>query len=88
MVTLDKIQGVNYFLMDLLSEKYRLGQAAKAFSTKWGEKINHEWEALTGLAQEETGFYDDWMEYRGIQMSLADLEQRIAEIKNGNFSFA
>ena len=88
MLTLDKKQSANYFLLELLSEQTRLRESAVILKRKHGSKLDQGWEALGEQSIEDTNLYDDWMEYQGIQMTLKDLENRILEIRRGDFSFA
>lgn len=88
MLTLDKKQSANYFLLELLSEQTRLRESAAILKRKHGSKLDQSWEALGEQSIEDTNLYDDWMEYQGIQMTLKDLENRILEIRRGDFSFA
>jgi hypothetical protein len=88
MLTLDKKQSANYFLLELLSEQTLLRESAAIFKRKHGSKLDQGWEALGEQSIEDTNLYDDWMEYQGIQMTLKDLENRILEIRRGDFSFA
>jgi hypothetical protein len=88
MLTLDKKLTVNFFLLELLSEQTRLRESAVILKRKHGPKLDQDWAALGEQSIEDTNLYDDWMEYQGIQMTLKDLENRILEIRRGDFSFA
>ena len=88
MLTLDKKQSANYFLLELLSEQTRLRESAAILKRKHGSKLDQGWAALGEQSMEDTNLYDDWMEYQGIQMTLKDLGNRILEIRRGDFSFA
>ena len=88
MLTLDKNQSAKYFLLELLSEQTRLRESAAILKRKHGSKLDQGWEALGEQSIEDTNLYDDWMEYQGIQMTLKDLENRILEIRRGDFSIA
>jgi hypothetical protein len=87
MVTLDKNRTANYFLLELLSEQTRLRESVSILLAKHGSKLERSWESFSEDSQEDPGLYDDWMEYRSLQQSLKDVEQRIAEIRSGDFSF-
>ena len=87
MLTLDKKQSANYFLLELLSEQTRLRESAMILKRKHGPKLDESWEAFEQESREDYGFYDDWMEYQSICMALRDLECRVSEIKSGDFSF-
>jgi hypothetical protein len=88
MLTLDKKQSAKYFLLELLSEQTRLRESAAILKRKHGFKLDQGWETLGEQSMEDANLYDDWMEYQGIQMTLKDLENRILEIRRGDFSFA
>jgi len=88
MLTLDKKLTANFFLLELLSEQTRLRESAAILKRKQGPKLDQDWAALGEQSIEDTNLYDDWMEYQGIQMTLKDLENRILEIRRGDFSFA
>jgi hypothetical protein len=81
MVTLDENRTANYFLLELLSEQTRFRESASILLAKHGSKLERPWESFSGESQEDPGLYDDWMEYRSLQQSLKDVEQRIAEIR-------
>ena len=81
MVTLDENRTANYFLLELLSEQTRFRESASILLAKHGSKLERPWESFSGDSQEDPGLYDDWMEYRSLQQSLKDVEQRIAEIR-------
>ena len=87
MVTLDKNRSAKYFLLEYLSEQTRLRESASILLAKHGSKLERSWESFSEDSQEDTGLYDDWMEYRSLQQSLTDVEHRIAEIRSGDFSF-
>ena len=88
MLTLDKKQSAKYFLLELLSERTRLRESASILIRKHGPKLDKDWAALGEQSMEDTNLYDDWMEYQGIQMTLKDLENRILQIRRGDFLFA
>jgi hypothetical protein len=88
MLTLDKKQSANYFLLELLSEQTRLRESASILTRKHGPKLDQDWAAFGAQSMEDTDLYDDWMEYQSIQMTLKDLGNRILEIRRGDFSFA
>ena len=88
MLTLDKKQSANYFLLQILSEQTRLRESAAILKRKHGSKLDQDWATLGEQSIEDTNLYDDWMEYQGTQMTLKDLENRILEIRRGDFSFA
>ena len=88
MLTLDKKQSANYFLLELLSEQTRLRESAAILKRKHGPKIDQDWATLGEQSMEDTNLYDDWMQYQGIQMTLKNFGNRILEIRRGDFSFA
>jgi hypothetical protein len=88
MLTLDKKQSANYFLLELLSEQTRLRDSAAILKRKHCPKIDQDWATLGEQSMEDTKLYDDWMQYQGIQMTLKNLGNRILEIWRGDFSFA
>jgi hypothetical protein len=88
MLTLDKKQSVNYFLLELLAEQTRLHELVAILKRKHGNALEQEWSDIGSESSEDTNFYDDWMEYQSFKLALKDLAHRILEIRRGDFSFA
>ena len=88
MLTLDKKQSANYFLLELLAEQTRLHDLDAILKRKHGSALEREWSDIGSESSEDTDFYDDWMEYQSLKMTLKDLAHRILEIRRGDFSFA
>jgi AAA15 family ATPase/GTPase len=88
MLTIDKNQSAKYFLLELLSDQTRFRESAAILKRMHGNKLEQDWSAFGEESVEDTKFYDDWMEYKSIKMVLKDLENRISEIRRGDFSFA
>jgi hypothetical protein len=88
MLTLDKKQSANYFLLELLAEQTILHELVAILKRKHGSALERVWSEIGGESSEDTNFYDDWMEYQSLKMTLKDLAHRILEIRRGDFSFA
>ena len=88
MLTLDKKQSANYLLLELLAEQTRLHDLDAILKRKHGSALEREWSDIGSESSEDTNFYDDWMEYQSLKMTLKDLAHRILEIRRGDFSFA
>ena len=84
MITISKQEIKNSYLIDLLGKRHSILAKITLFENRYKKSFN-EFEKKLQKKKENFSDWDNYIEWKGYQEALIDIEKKIKDLKNGDF---